>query len=184
MSDFGCDAEAPLTPLGDTVKVFQITKDHFIAGYKDFDRAVFCIAKAENYDPGEPRHVRQLAHPRGSDLGGAGVTRLALVAVVALAACAHDERGNRKAAAGADQTPVPVVTSPAEAKAAIGKRVRVRGTAERDKLGDAVSSQGFSIVCLAPRFPDARLGQPVVVEGLLERTDELQATKGPNGEIS
>jgi hypothetical protein len=39
-------------------------------------------------------------------------------------------------------------------------------------------------VCLAPRFPDARLGQPVVVEGLLERTDEFQATKGPNGEIS
>ena len=128
------------------------------------------------------------------------MTRRALVAVVAMAACAHDKRGtsaktddptavtpdqgNRKAAAGADQTPVPVVTSRAEAKAAVGKRVRVHGTAERDKLGDAVSSQGFSIVCLAPRFPDARLGQPVVVEGLLERTDEFQATKGPNGEIS
>jgi hypothetical protein len=129
------------------------------------------------------------------------VTKLALVAVVALAACAHDKRGtsaktddptaagapaqgNSKAAAGPDQTPVLVVTSRAEAKAAVGKRVRVHGTAERDKLGDAVSSQGFSIVCLAPRFPDARLGQPVVVEGLLERTDEFQATKGPNGEIS
>jgi len=34
------------------MEVFQSTKDHFIAGYKDFDRAVFCIAKAENYDPG------------------------------------------------------------------------------------------------------------------------------------
>jgi hypothetical protein len=34
------------------MEVFQSTKEHFIAGYKDFDRAVFCIAKAENYDPG------------------------------------------------------------------------------------------------------------------------------------
>jgi hypothetical protein len=128
------------------------------------------------------------------------VTRLVLLAVVVLAACAHDKRGtgaktddptaaapdhgNREVPAGTDQPPASVVTSRAEAKAAVGKRVRVHGTAERDKLGDAVSSQGFSIVCLAPRFPDARLGQPVVVEGLLERTDEFQATKAPNGEIS
>ncbi len=34
------------------MEVFQSTKEHFIAGYKDFDRAVFCIALAENYDPG------------------------------------------------------------------------------------------------------------------------------------
>lgn len=129
------------------------------------------------------------------------MTRLALVAIVAMAACAHDkpgtgaktddpaatgapDHGTSKSAAGADQAPVPIVSSQAEARAAVGKRVRVHGTAERDKLGDAVSVQGFSVVCLAPRFPDARLAQPVEVEGVLERTDEFQATKGPTGEIS
>lgn len=124
------------------------------------------------------------------------MTRLALMVVVAMAACTHGKRGtsaraddpmdqgNGKAPASADQPSALVVTSQTEAKAAVGKRVRVRGTAERDKLGDAVSSQRFSVVCLSPRFPDARLGQPVVVEGLLELTDELQATKGPNGEVS
>jgi len=125
------------------------------------------------------------------------VTRLVLVAIAAMAACADDKRcktddpiagapdqGNSKAVADTDQPPVSVVTSRAEAKAAVGKRVRVHGTAERDKLGDAVSSQGLSVMCLTPRFPDAQLGQPVVVEGLLERTDEFQATRGPNGEIS
>lgn len=38
------DAAAPM-------EIFQSTKDHFITGYKDFDRAVFCVALATNYDP-------------------------------------------------------------------------------------------------------------------------------------
>ncbi len=125
--------------------------------------------------------------------------RLAVLALVALAACAHDTRTNAKSdepappAAPAPERDKPaagghpevaVVTSRAEAKAAIGKRVRVRGVAERDKLGDAVSSQGFSVVCLTPRFPQARLDQPIEVEGVLEFTDAFQATTGPGGEIS
>jgi hypothetical protein len=42
----------PAKNAASPMEVFQSTKEHFIAGYKDFDRAVFCIAKAENYDPG------------------------------------------------------------------------------------------------------------------------------------
>ena len=42
----------PAKNASSPMEVFQSTKEHFIAGYKDFDRAVFCIAKAENYDPG------------------------------------------------------------------------------------------------------------------------------------
>lgn len=42
----------PAKNAASPMEVFQSTKDHFIAGYKDFDRAVFCIARAENYDPG------------------------------------------------------------------------------------------------------------------------------------
>lgn len=123
--------------------------------------------------------------------------RLALPALVMMAACAQRTNAksdeptpsaapapdHSKPAAG-DRPEVVVVTNRAEAKAAIGKRVRVRGVAERDKLGDAVSSQGFSVVCLAPRFSQAQLDHPIEVEGVLERTDAFQATTGPNGEIS
>lgn len=35
------------------MKVFQSTKEHFIAGYIDFDRCVFGVALAKNYDPGK-----------------------------------------------------------------------------------------------------------------------------------
>jgi hypothetical protein len=41
----------PALDAAQPMEVYQSTKEHFIAGYKDFDRAVFCIAKAENYDP-------------------------------------------------------------------------------------------------------------------------------------
>jgi len=34
------------------MKVYQSTKDHFIRGYIDFDRIVFCVALATNYNPG------------------------------------------------------------------------------------------------------------------------------------
>jgi hypothetical protein len=34
------------------MKVYQSTKDKFIAGYTDFDRVVFGVALATNYDPG------------------------------------------------------------------------------------------------------------------------------------
>jgi hypothetical protein len=127
------------------------------------------------------------------------VIRLVLPALVAMAACAHDKRTNAKSdeptpsgalapdhsrPAAGNKPEVVVVTNRAEAKAAIGKRVHVRGVAERDKLGDAVSSQGFSVVCLAPRFPQAQIDQPIDVEGILELTDAFQATTGPKGEIS
>lgn len=42
----------PAKDAADPMKVFQSTKDHFVKGYIDFDRIVFCIAKADNYNPG------------------------------------------------------------------------------------------------------------------------------------
>jgi hypothetical protein len=33
------------------MKVYQSTKDKFIAGYTDFDRVIFCAAIATNYNP-------------------------------------------------------------------------------------------------------------------------------------
>jgi len=40
------------TKPDDPMIVLQSTKSKFIAGYTDFDRIVFCVAKAENYNPG------------------------------------------------------------------------------------------------------------------------------------
>ena len=41
------------------MKVYQSTKDKFAAGYIDFDRIIYCIAFAQNYDPslGAATHV-------------------------------------------------------------------------------------------------------------------------------
>lgn len=41
----------PVQNASNPMEVYQSTKERFIAGYKDFDRAVFCITKAKNYDP-------------------------------------------------------------------------------------------------------------------------------------
>jgi hypothetical protein len=46
----------------DPMKVYQSTKEHFIAGYKDFDRIVFCVALAENYDPGKAAITHATSH--------------------------------------------------------------------------------------------------------------------------
>jgi hypothetical protein len=124
------------------------------------------------------------------------VTRSVFLAVGVLMACAHDQPTSTKhdeptsAAPGHSEPTVggtlqiTVISNRTEAKAAVGKRVRVHGVAERDKLGDAVTSPGFSVICMAPRLPEARLGQSVEVEGILELTDAFQATTSPSGEIS
>lgn len=129
------------------------------------------------------------------------MTRLVLVTAIAMAACAHDThvpgtKTDERAVAGpvgpvsntvtdgGDQAAPRDITNSADAKAAVGMRVRVRGVLERDKLGDTVNAAGFSVVCLNPRFPMARLDQPVVVEGVLDLSGDFQATREPNGEIS
>jgi len=42
----------PKRAAEDPMKVLQSTKEKFCKGYLDFDRIVFCIALAQNYDPG------------------------------------------------------------------------------------------------------------------------------------
>ena len=42
----------PAKQAADPMKVLQSTKDKFAAGYVDFDRIVYGVALAENYDPG------------------------------------------------------------------------------------------------------------------------------------
>lgn len=44
------------------MKVYQSTKEKFSAGYMDFDRIIFCVGIAENYDPG----LAAIAHAGGN----------------------------------------------------------------------------------------------------------------------
>jgi len=76
------------------------------------------------------------------------------------------------------------VGSVAEADAAVGKVVRVSGTAQREKLGDSIAFGELRVVCLAPRFPDERIGKAVTVEGKLDRSDRFNATVDERGAIS
>jgi hypothetical protein len=52
----------------DPMIVYQSTKGHFIQGYRDFDRLVFGVAKAENYDPG----LAAINHATSGSSSGAG----------------------------------------------------------------------------------------------------------------
>jgi len=42
----------PKKAASDPMKVLQSTKEKFVKGYIDFDRIVFCVALADNYNPG------------------------------------------------------------------------------------------------------------------------------------
>jgi hypothetical protein len=108
-----------------------------------------------------------------------------------IAACSREPRSMLNgtpapaAKSPADSNPGCVlVTNETQAKAAIGKRVRVQGIAERLKLGDTVASEGLGVICLDQRFPDSRLNRPITVEGVLELTDAFAATVDEYGGIT
>ena len=50
----------PVKAAEKPMKVYQSTKDRFSAGYIDFDRIVYCVALAKNYDPAKAA----IAHAR------------------------------------------------------------------------------------------------------------------------
>lgn len=74
------------------------------------------------------------------------------------------------------------VTDSASARAAIGKTVRVAGTALNAKLGPVVTTEGLVVYCFGRQeWSNAELGKPVAVIGLLEQTDDFKAEEGPDG---
>jgi hypothetical protein len=83
-----------------------------------------------------------------------------------------------------DTSTAPVIATNDEARAAVGKVVRVRGTVQREKLGDTVNAGDLSVRCMDFRFPDAAVGQTVMAEGTLEITSDEPATTSSTGEIS
>jgi hypothetical protein len=78
---------------------------------------------------------------------------------------------------------LPRVSDSDSARAAVGKKVRVSGTALNAKLGPVVSTGGLVIYCFGKQeWSGDEVGQPVVVSGTLEQTDEFKAEVGPGGE--
>ena len=51
----------PVRAASDPMKVLQSTREKFAKGYLDFDRIIFCVARANNYDPG----LAAIAHAGG-----------------------------------------------------------------------------------------------------------------------
>ena len=73
---------------------------------------------------------------------------------------------------------LPLVTTIAEAVAAKGTKVRVRGTAQREKGGDVLEVEQMTIVCVGATFSDAVIGTTAEASGTLEVTDAFTAEGG------
>ena len=101
-----------------------------------------------------------------------------------LFACAgsNDSGVARPAAPAATGPAAAAVTDSASARAAIGKTVRVAGTALNAKLGPVVTTQGLVVYCFGRQeWSNDELGKPVAVVGTLEQTDDFKAQEGPDG---
>ena len=81
-------------------------------------------------------------------------------------------------------TKVATIGSFAEAKAELGRTVRVSGVVQREKMGDTIDAPGLNVMCQSERFADEVVGTTVTVEGKLTLVEGPVATVGPNGEIS
>ena len=75
-------------------------------------------------------------------------------------------------------TSLPLVTTIAEAVAAKGTKVRVRGTAQREKGGDVLEVEQMTILCVGATFSDAVIGTTEDASGTLEVTDAFTAQGG------
>jgi hypothetical protein len=115
---------------------------------------------------------------------------VALSAVVAVA-CSDGGRppppGGTTRSGPVLQTDAIVVRDRASARAAVGRRVRVTGTAQSGKLAAVVVDGGLLVYCLdldRGRWPRDLEGQAVEAEGILQLTDQFASTTGPGGEIT
>lgn len=110
---------------------------------------------------------------------------IVLCAFVLSCAGSSDSRGggdHPKTGAAATAPGTTAVTDSASARAAIGKTVRVAGTALNAKLGPVVTTEGLVVYCFGRQeWSNDELGKPVAVIGTLEQTDDFKAQEGPDG---
>lgn len=94
---------------------------------------------------------------------------------IASVSCMKNKTDEREAAIAID--------SEASARAAIGKRVRISGTADNAKLGAVVVVNDLVVYCSHRTDGWDERGRAVVVEGVLERS-EGEAVRAPDGTMS
>lgn len=77
-----------------------------------------------------------------------------------------------------------MIASNDDARAAVGKVVRIRGTVQREKLGDTINVGDLSVRCEDFRFPDDAVSHTATAEGTLAVVRDEPATVSARGEIS
>jgi hypothetical protein len=77
-----------------------------------------------------------------------------------------------------------MIASNDDARAAVGKVVRIRGTVQREKLGDTINVGDLSVRCEDFRFPDDAVSHTTTAEGTLAVVRDEPATVSARGEIS
>jgi hypothetical protein len=108
-----------------------------------------------------------------------------LIAALLAGGCASGDKGmGTSNPGGGGGSAAVVVETIDQAVAAKGKLARVRGTAQREKMGDTIKVQELTVHCLDVRFPDDRIGTQVEAEGTLEVGKGFAATTNDKGEIS
>lgn len=78
----------------------------------------------------------------------------------------------------------PMITSSNDARAAVGQVVRIRGTVQREKLGDTLNVGDLSVRCEDFRFPDDAVSHTATAEGTLAIVRDEPAAVSTRGEIS
>ena len=105
------------------------------------------------------------------------------VSLAALASCSSRSTpaGAGSGTAVTPPPPAPIVVGDVDgARAAAGKQVEVRGTADDAKLGAEVTAGSLIVYCIGlDRWPAAVAGKQVVARGLLESTDEFAEESDP-----
>jgi hypothetical protein len=122
------------------------------------------------------------------------VTTRALFLAIAIAGCAGNDSPPATSEpiakvepTGKEEPPMPpdqpiTIASLTDAKAAVGKPVRVEGSAENAKLSAVVSAPDLLVYCLdLSSWPADLAGKRVIATGTLEYTEKFASTVSPDG---
>lgn len=107
------------------------------------------------------------------------------LAAVLLLACGGAAAPEEAAAPPTSAPAVVTLEGPEQIRQALGKPVRIEGTAANAKLSAVVVRGDLTIYCLDhPAWPDEVVRKRVVVDGTLEYTEQFAAKPSPDGAIS
>ena len=100
-----------------------------------------------------------------------------ILAILGVTSCQHSSEPGETVKQGSDsKLGAHEVGDITGVTANVGKQVRVRGTAQNDKLSAVIEAHGVTVYCLdVEGGPPERVGKLATIEGSLERTDQFTA---------